>query len=117
MVGNETLLRRELTAAEPGSDGLTRDVAVSLTNLGDVARAQGRLDEAFAQYAVGLELHPDSFELLSNRGVAYAMRGDEERLLAVSGADGYLSKPFPETRVLLERVQSFLDQLPGRQTG
>lgn len=39
---------------------------------------------------------------------AHAMPGDAERLLADSGADGYLAKPLPRPDVLVERVQALL---------
>lgn len=42
---------------------------------------------------------------------AHAMPGDAERLLAASGADGYLSKPLPHPRLLIERVQLLLERL------
>ncbi len=41
---------------------------------------------------------------------AYAMPGDAERLLADSGADGYLAKPLPRPDVLVERVQALLGE-------
>jgi CheY-like chemotaxis protein len=39
---------------------------------------------------------------------AYAMQGDAERLCAACGADDYISKPFIEPRVLVEKVRALL---------
>jgi len=41
---------------------------------------------------------------------AHAMEGDRERLLAESGADGYLQKPIYDARQLVDTVQSLLSQ-------
>lgn len=41
---------------------------------------------------------------------AHAMPGDAERLLADSGADGYLAKPLPRPDMLVERVQALLGE-------
>jgi len=42
---------------------------------------------------------------------AHAMAGDRERLLAASGADGYLEKPVYDPQQLVEKVRQLLD--PG----
>ncbi len=42
---------------------------------------------------------------------AYAMRGDEERLLA-AGFDGYIAKPI-DTRSFVARLQEILDAAGG----
>ena len=39
---------------------------------------------------------------------AHAMAGDRERLLATSGADGYLEKPIYDARSLVDKVRSLL---------
>ncbi|MGH9794269.1 MAG: response regulator transcription factor [Candidatus Acidiferrales bacterium] len=41
---------------------------------------------------------------------AHAMAGDRERLLAASGADGYLEKPIYEADVLVAAVYKLLDE-------
>ncbi len=41
---------------------------------------------------------------------AHAMAGDRERLLAASGADGYLEKPIYEADVLVATVRELLAQ-------
>lgn len=39
---------------------------------------------------------------------AHAMRGDEERLLKASGADGYLAKPIPDPMDLVRALRNLL---------
>lgn len=39
---------------------------------------------------------------------AHAMRGDEERLLKASGADGYLAKPIPDPMDLVRALRKLL---------
>jgi CheY-like chemotaxis protein len=39
---------------------------------------------------------------------AHAMTGDRERLLAESGADGYLQKPIYDAQLLVETVQRLI---------
>jgi len=46
---------------------------------------------------------------------AYAMKGDEERILA-AGCDGYISKPI-DTRTLPAVVQHYLEQSAPAKTG
>lgn len=41
---------------------------------------------------------------------AHAMPGDAERLLAASGADGYLAKPLPNPNLLIARVRALLGE-------
>lgn len=40
---------------------------------------------------------------------AHAMAGDRERLLAASGADGYLEKPVYDAALLVEKVRRLLE--------
>ncbi|MDR3440888.1 tetratricopeptide repeat protein [Telmatospirillum sp.] len=51
------------------------DVASYHTNLGNVRRAQGRLEEAVASYGQAIELQPDSIEALHNLGLARLKQG------------------------------------------
>ncbi len=39
---------------------------------------------------------------------AHAMTGDRERLMAASGADGYLEKPVYDAQLLVEKVKELL---------
>lgn len=39
---------------------------------------------------------------------AHAMTGDRERLMAASGADGYLEKPIYDAQLLVDRVKELL---------
>ena len=39
---------------------------------------------------------------------AHAMRGDRERLLEASGADGYLEKPVYDSALLMEKVRELM---------
>jgi two-component system, cell cycle response regulator DivK len=41
---------------------------------------------------------------------AYAMEGDRERLLAASGADGYLQKPIYDAQYLVDTVKGLLSK-------
>ena len=41
---------------------------------------------------------------------AHAMEGDRQRLLAASGADGYLEKPIYDPQVLINKIKSLLTQ-------
>jgi CheY-like chemotaxis protein len=41
---------------------------------------------------------------------AHAMEGDRERLLASSGADGYLQKPIYDAQQLVDTIRSLLSQ-------
>lgn len=41
---------------------------------------------------------------------AYALIGDAERLLAESGADGYIAKPFANAKALVDKVQAMLTE-------
>jgi len=40
---------------------------------------------------------------------AHAMSGDRERLLEMSGADGYLEKPVYDSAILVEKVRSLIN--------
>lgn len=44
---------------------------------------------------------------------AHAMAGDRERMLAASGADGYLEKPIYEADALVATVRGLLDSAAG----
>ena len=41
---------------------------------------------------------------------AHAMAGDRERLLAASGADGYLEKPIYDAELLVKKVRGLLGE-------
>lgn len=45
---------------------------------------------------------------------AHAMHGDTEHLLSRSGADAYFSKPFENTRVLVESVNTLISRAEVR---
>jgi CheY-like chemotaxis protein len=40
---------------------------------------------------------------------AYALPGDEERLREMSGAEGYIAKPFAQPRLLVHKVREMLN--------
>lgn len=52
------------------------------------------------------ERSPRRFPILL--ATAHAMAGDRERLLAASGADGYLEKPIYDAHQLVERIRELL---------
>ena len=47
---------------------------------------------------------------------AHAMRGDRERLLAESGADGYMAKPIVDHAELVCLVAEMIENAPARKT-
>jgi CheY-like chemotaxis protein len=51
---------------------------------------------------------PDTAAVPVLLATAHAMRGDEETLLAESGADGYLSKPIVDHAEFVERIRAAL---------
>ena len=58
-----------------------------------------------------LKADPDTAGIPVVAVTAYAMRGDEERLLA-AGFDGYIAKPI-DTRSFVPRLQEILDAAGG----
>ena len=49
-------IRERLAAADPSNAGWQRDLSVSQGNIGDVLRAQGRLDDALTAYRADLAI-------------------------------------------------------------
>ena len=62
----------------------------------------------------GLELarlirgRPDGKKLPILLATAHAMQGDRERLLAASGADGYVEKPIYDPQVLIAKLNEIM---------
>ena len=62
----------------------------------------------------GLELarlirgSPDGEKLPILLATAHAMQGDRERLLAASGADGYIEKPIYDPQVLIAKLNEIM---------
>ncbi len=62
----------------------------------------------------GLELarlirgRPDGQKLPILLATAHAMQGDRERLLAASGADGYVEKPIYDPQVLIAKLNEIM---------
>lgn len=90
-------------AEAPVLDLVLMDVSLSNTKVGGVA-------------VDGLELTrrlkslPKAPRVLL--ATAHAMRGDRERFLAESGADGYVAKPITDHGFLVETVRSLLKESP-----
>ncbi|HUU13714.1 MAG TPA: response regulator [Terriglobia bacterium] len=51
---------------------------------------------------------PDGQELPILLATAHAMQGDRERLLAASGADGYVEKPIYDPQVLIAKLKEIM---------
>ncbi len=90
-------------------DVLDRDPVAAIVM--DVSLRDARLDGApcnGAQLSRHIRRHPRHGALPILLATAHAMRGDAERLLAESGANAYVSKPFVDSASLVDPVRRLL---------
>ena len=118
---NATVMERILTRIGNYQVTITEDVATIL----DLARSHHTdlviMDVALTNCVLNgkqmdglkmsrlLKMGPPPCPVPILLATAHAMRGDAQRLLEESMADGYISKPIAEPRTLTDKVRTMLD--------
>lgn len=94
------LLQRAATQAENNSDVPPQSVAWFFERLGHIQFGSGRLDEAQASYARGLQIFPRDYRSMAALARLYAARGDWKNCL-LWGERAASIVPAPDTIALL----------------